>query len=242
MITLAVIANGPTGPAAAGPVADHDLFADLLAAHVREGRVDYAGFKADEAVLDRYLKTLAEADPQSLPRNAQFAFYINAYNAWTVKLILGGWPGVKSIKDLGSWFQSPWKKEIVHVGGRTISLDEVEHGILRPRFSDPRVHFAINCAAKSCPPLASEPYRAETLDAQLTRVTRAFLNRPGSYRLEPGRLWVNSIFKWFAEDFDHDPVGFTLKYAEGELKQRLAAERDRIAVGYLDYDWSLNGT
>jgi hypothetical protein len=239
---LAALLILSTSPAAvAASELDHGIYAELLSKHVRNGRVDYAGFKADEARLDQYLKLLEGIDPGQLPREEQFAFYINAYNAWTIKLILSAYPGVKSIKDLGSLFQSPWTKEFVRILGRVVTLDHIEHDILRPRFKDPRVHFAINCASKSCPPLLAEPYRGRTLDAQLTRVTTDFLNRPANSRLEGDYLWVSSIFKWFAEDFNQDVIGFHLTYAQGDLKQKLQAGRDRIEVKYMDYDWSLNG-
>jgi hypothetical protein len=228
--------------AAAADAVDHSEFGALLARHVRSGVVDYAGFKADEARLDQYLATLETVDPEGLARNEQFAFYINAYNAWTIKLILTGYPGLKSIKDLGSIFQSPWKREIARINGKTLTLDDIEHNILRPNFKDPRVHFAINCASKSCPPLISEPYRGATLDAQLNKVTRDFVNAPGSYRLDGDILWVSSIFKWFSGDFNDDPVGFYRKYAEGNLKKILEKKREHLQVKYLDYDWSLNGT
>lgn len=227
--------------AAAADAVDHSEFGAFLARHVRGGVVDYAGFKADEARLDQYLATLETVDPESLARNEQFAFYINAYNAWTIKLILTGYPGVKSIKDLGSIFQSPWKKEFGRINGKTLTLDDIEHTILRPPFKDARVHFAINCASKSCPPLISEPYRGAVLDTQLDRVTGNFLNTPGNYRLEGDTLWVSSIFKWFAGDFNDDPAGFYRTYAKGELKKQIDEKGDRIKVKFLDYDWSLNG-
>jgi hypothetical protein len=228
-------------PAAAGSDVDHGIYAELLARHVQNGVVSYAGFKADEARLNQYLEALERVDPERLPREEQFAFYINVYNAWTIKLILTGYPGVHSIKDLGTLFRSPWKKEIVRIHGRTLSLDDVEHAILRPRFKDPRVHFAIVCASKSCPPLISEPYRGATLETQLDRVTSDFLNGPANSKLVGDSLQVSSIFKWFAEDFNHDVVGFYLRFARGELKEKLLARRDRIEVQYMNYDWSLNG-
>jgi len=228
-------------PTAAGERVDHGIYAELLSRYVKNGEVNYAGFKTDEARLDQYLDTLAQAEPELLAREEQFAYYINAYNAWTIKLILTAYPGISSIKDLGGFFQSPWKKEFVRMGGREVSLDHIEHGILRPRFRDPRVHFAVNCASKSCPPLLSEPYRGDRLEDQLTRVTTDFLNQPANSRLDGRRFWVSSIFKWFAEDFNHDVLGFYLTYAQGDLKQKLLADRDRIELRYLDYDWSLNG-
>jgi hypothetical protein len=228
-------------PAAFAGAVDHGLYAELLLKYVKNGWVDYAGFKADEGRLDRYLGILEHVEPDALERDEQFAFYINAYNAWTIKLILSGYPGIKSIKDLGGLFQSPWKKEFVRIHGKVLSLDQIEHDILRPRFRDPRVHFAVNCASKGCPPLLPEPYRGDRLDDQLNRVTVEFLNQPAHSRLEGRRLWVSSIFKWFSEDFTPSVVDFYLKYAQGELKRSLEAERDRIELRYMDYDWSLNG-
>jgi hypothetical protein len=230
------------GVDAAAPLVDNSIYAELLTKYVANGHVDYAGFKRDEARLDQYLKVLEQVDPERLPREEQFAFYINAYNAWTIKLILTGYPGVTSIKDLGSLLQSPWKKEFVRIHGKTLTLDDIEHTILRPRFKDPRVHFAIVCASKSCPPLIAEPYLGAVLDAQLNRSTRDFLNTPANYRLDHNTFWVSSIFKWFAEDFNKDAVGFYATHAGANLKKSLEANHGRIEVKYLDYDWSLNGT
>jgi hypothetical protein len=226
---------------AAADTIDHAVFGDLLGKYVKSGRVDYAGFKADQAKLDQYLSYLEKIDPETLSRNEQFAFYINAYNAWTIKLVLTGYPGLKSIKDLGSILQSPWSKEIVRINSKTLTLDDIEQKILRPRFKDPRVHFAINCASKSCPPLNAEPYRGATLDVQLDKVTRDFVNGSKNYRLEGDSLWVSSIFKWYSEDFNNDPAGFCQAYAEASLKRALDEIGNRIKVKYLDYDWSLNG-
>jgi len=220
---------------------DHSLYAALLEKYVKRGAVDYQGFKNEEARLDQYLRVLENTDTKELSRNEQFAFYVNADNAWTIKLIVSGYPGVKSIKDLGTLFKSPWKKKICRIDGGIITLDDIEHNILRPRFKDPRVHFAINCAAKSCPPLISEPYEGSKLDEQLDASARAFLNNPDRNRLEGNTLYVSKIFKWFSDDFNNDVVGFFLKYAVGKFKETLMENRDKIKVKYLHYDWSLNG-
>jgi hypothetical protein len=180
-------------------------------------------------------------DPKSLTRDERFAFYINAYNAWTIKLVLSGYPGIESIKDLGSIFQSPWKKKICRIGGDVVSLDHIEHDILRPKFKDPRVHFAINCASISCPPLMSQPFRGSTLDRQLDDATRAFINNPERNYLKGNTLYVSRIFKWFGKDFDYDIVGFFLTYADDHLKKELEAKKQTVKVSYLSYDWSLNG-
>lgn len=226
---------------ASAAVVDHTLYADLLNKHNSNGQVDYAGFKKDEPRLDDYLDRLAKIDPKSLSRDEQFAYYANAYNAWTIKLILSGYPGVESIKDLGSLFKSPWKKKFVKLDGKVITLDHIEHDILRPQFKDPRVHMAVNCASKGCPPLWSEPFMGDRLDEQLNAATRNFINNPGFNRLEGNTLYVSKIFKWFSEDFDDNVIGFVEKYAEGELKRTIKANRSTIEVEYLDYDWSLNG-
>ena len=222
-------------------VVDHSLYGELLSKYVNNGVVDYQGFKNEEAKLDEYLTVLENTNVSELSRDELFAFYVNAYNAWTIKLILSAYPGIKSIKDLGNIFKSPWEKEIVRINGRVLSLDDIEHEILRAQFKDPRVHFAVNCASKSCPPLIPEPYRGSTLSRQLDNATRAFINDPKSNYLKGNQLYVSRIFKWFSEDFNDDVVGFFLKYAEGNFKKELEAQKDKVKIVYLDYDWSLNG-
>jgi hypothetical protein len=220
---------------------DHQIFAQLLTKYNQNGHVDYAGFKREEIRLDAYLEDLAKIDPDSLARDERFAFYVNAYNAWTIKLILSGYPGVESIKEFGSFFKSPWKRKFVKLGGKTTTLDNIEHDILRPGFKDPRVHFAVNCASKSCPPLYAEPFTGSRLNAQLNTATKHFINNPKFNRLEKNTLYVSSIFKWFSEDFNDDIIGFFEQYASPELKNAIIARRSSLEAEYLDYDWSLNG-
>ena len=241
ILTLSLVIGtlGSASPNRASTV-NHEIWADLLGKYIKPDGVDYTGFKKEEERLDQYLKVLENTDPEKLPRNEQYAYYINAYNAWTIKLILSGYPGVKSIKDFGTVFKSPWQKEWVRVNGEVVTLDHVEHDILRPRYKDPRVHFAINCSAASCPPLRPEPFLADTLDQQLDDSTRSFVNDANSYRLEGNTLYVSRIFKWFSEDFNEDALGFYLQYAEGDLKENLTRKKDRIQVKYMHYDWSLN--
>ena len=232
---------GKNRPVWAVATVDHRIYAQLLKRYVKDGVIDYQGFKKQEDQLGLYLELLAKIDPGDLPRNEEFAFYINAYNAWTIKLILTGYPGVQSIKDLGSFFKSPWKKKLCRIDGKDLSLDDIEHKILRPRFQDPRVHFAINCASKSCPPLLSDPYRGSILDIQLDRAVEAFINDPAQNYLKDATLYVSKIFEWFKEDFNNDIIGFVTGYARGDFKKRLQSEPNKITVKYLDYDWSLNG-
>jgi hypothetical protein len=242
LLTASLLVFICAGTASAESNADDAIYASLLKKHVADGRVDYKGFKTDEAQLDQYLRQLSRTNPDQLDRAGQMAFYINLYNAATIKLILTAYPGIKSIKDLGSLFRSPWKKKFIALNGQTISLDHIEHEILRPRFKDPRVHFAINCASQSCPPLLDEPYSGNTLDAQLDRVAANFINNPRSTYIQGRTLYVSSIFKWFSEDFGDDIKGFVSKYARGEMKKQLDEQASTLQVKYLDYDWSLNGS
>ncbi len=223
-----------------GDVIDHSLWGELLTQYVTDGMVDYKGFKKDESKLDKYLNLLENTDPNTLERNERFAFYINVYNAWTVKLILTGYPGIDSIKDLGNLLRSPWKKKIVRIKGNIITLDEVEHGILRPEFKDYRVHAAINCASKGCPPLRPEPFKGSTLDRQLEDSMTTFIRNPKYNYFSKDTLYVSQIFDWFGGDFKNNIIGVFQKYGDEMLKRELQPRKDRITIEYLDYDWSLN--
>jgi len=225
----------------AATTVDHSTYAALLMKYVDQGHVDYRSFKKEEVKLDQYLKVLEKTTTENLSRDEQLAFYVNAYNAWTIKLILSGYPGIKSIKELGSFIKSPWQKKICRIDEDVITLDHIEHNILRPRFKDPRVHFAINCAALSCPPLRSEPYLGSALDRQLDDAASGFINNPKRNYLSGDTLYVSKIFKWFAEDFNDDVIAFFLKYAKEDMKKELEAKKGNIRIKYLHYDWSLNG-
>ena len=227
-------------PAPAAAAVDHSIYADLLQKYVRNGQVNYDGLKQEEGRLDQYLALLEAVELQGLSRNEQFAFYANAYNAWTIKVILGKYPKISSIRELGIFNTGPWKKKIVRIDGQVLSLDNIEHDIMRPQFKDPRVHFAINCAAHSCPPLRSEPFVGDRLDTQLDEATREFVNNADRNYLDGDTLYVSKIFDWFGEDFNDDPKSFVLQYAEGSLKNELLARGDSVKVKYLRYDWSLN--
>ncbi len=229
------------GRVSAANVVDHGLFQQFLDGAVVDGEVDYSALKKRTALLEKYLDSLAVIDSTGLDRQEQFAFFINAYNGWTIKLILDNYPGVRSIKELGTFFKSPWKKKICRIDGNLVSLDHIEHDILRPRFKDPRVHFAVNCASKSCPPLKNTPYTANKLDQQLNEVTNRFINDRQMNYFKNDILHVSSIFKWFSKDFNSDILSFFLQYGDNELKTLLKERKNRIKIDYLDYDWSLNG-
>lgn len=226
--------------AAAMDRVDNSIYARLLGRHLKKNRVDYDGFKREEALLDRYLSILSATDVDRLSHNARFAFYINAYNAFTIKLILTKYPGINSIKEIGSFFSNPWSKKFISLDGQTISLDTIEHEFLRPVFKDPRIHFAINCASKGCPPLLNQPYEGQTLEVQLNTVTRAFINDPKRTFLKDNTLFVSKLFKWFEEDFNDAPLLFIRQYANAEFKRELDRAAPQIKLSYLYYDWTLN--
>ncbi len=243
-IFFLAILSGFTDPAKdcwSNETVDHSMYGEFLKKYVKDGIVDYKGLKNNERRLDFYLDILEKTDTNMLSRNDQFSFYINVYNAWTLKLILGGYPGLKSIKDLGGVFKSPWKKSICRLDGDVFSLDHIEHMILRPRYKDPRVHFSINCASKGCPPLRSEPFSGISLDGKLEESAVGFINNSSYNYLKGDTLYVSKIFEWFGGDFNNDIIGYVKKYAKGDLKKALDKKENKIKVKYLDYDWSLNG-
>lgn len=234
------ILTGLLMPFSAAAGVDNSTYAELLSKHVKGNRVNYDGFKADEARLDQYLAVLSATDPDTLTRNHQFAFYINAYNAFTIKLILTRYPDINSIKEIGSFFSNAWSKEFIPLNGHTVSLDYIEHEVLRPRFKDPRVHFAINCAAKGCPPLFARPFEGDLLEIQLTERAKAFINDPRSTYVKNNTIYLSKIFSWFEEDFNDNPLLFVRQYAEGKLSKAIAAAGPDIKISYLHYDWTLN--
>lgn len=227
---------------------EHRSWTEILTQYVREGSVDYRGL-ADhgQVALNAYLSALSAASPaeSGWAREERLAFWINAYNAFTIRLILDHYP-LPSIRAIGFLPLAAFRTKFIPLGAAhaSISLNVIENEILRKRFRDPRVHFAIVCASKSCPALRSEAYASTVLDQQLDEVTRAFLDNPSKNRWEPASrtLYLSSIFKWFRDDFERE--GKTLPSFVGRyLRQPDAAALDsgRVRVVFLDYDWSLNG-
>lgn len=230
---------------------DHGVWSGLLARYRAAGadgiaRFDYASLAADgpgRATLAAYLAALAATPVSTLARAEQMAFWINLYNALTVDVVVRHWP-VDSIRDIRispGWFAvGPWGRKLIAVEGEEVSLDDIEHRILRPLWNDPRVHYAVNCASLGCPDLAAEAYAGAALDAQLDRAAIGFVNHPRGARIADGRLRVSSIYEWFKADFGGDDTGVIAhlrRYAGPDLARALAGVT-RIA-GY-GYDWSIN--
>jgi hypothetical protein len=240
----------------------HEPWTRLLSKHVvlradgNASKVDYAGMASDRAALNDYLARLSSLDSSSFARldtRQQLAFLINAYNAFTIELILTRYPRLASIKDLGSLWQSPWKKRFFSLLGNETSLDDIENGMLRRpgRFDDPRIHFAINCASIGCPALRPEAYGAQQLDTQLDAQAATFLADRARNRWNPERqrLEVSMLFDWFGDDFRRGFRGLSSPEAlfarHADVLADRPADRERIRtlraeLGFLPYDWSLN--
>lgn len=210
----------------------HQVFDNLLKSHVSNtGVVNYAAFKKDEAKLDKYLATLKANHPKSTwKRNDKLAFWINTYNAFTIKLILKNMP-VKSIMDINNG--KAWDVEWIKLGENTYSLNHIENKIIRPEFKEPRIHFAINCAAKSCPPLLNTAYNGTTLDTQLQNQTTKFIQNKNFNTVAPNQLMISKIFEWYASDF-----GVITKYIDRYTSVQVASDAEVI---YVEYNWALNG-
>lgn len=236
---------------------DHAAWTELLRTYVswaRDGHhavVDYSGFK-DDRRLHAYIASLSSIDRREFEdwtRAEQLAFLLNTYNAYTVALVAGYYPEIESIRDIGGW-SSPWTYEFIPLFGRKVSLDHIEHDLIRGEggYPEPRVHFAINCASVGCPPLRPEAYTAEHLEAQLQDAEVRFLTDRTRNRVHVDRLFleVSPIFDWYIEDFGQD---------EENLKRYFAAHAELLAedqggldvlrslrfdIGFGGYDWSLN--
>jgi hypothetical protein len=228
-----------TTNASATAAFDHSALDALLARHVSNARVNYAAWKSspeDLAALDAYLARLAAADLGGLDQSERLAFFINAYNAITIRSILDAYP-VASIRDIvGVWKVRTWR-----VAGGEITLDQIEHRILRRDFQDPRIHFAIVCASKGCPPIQPWAFTGDRIDSQLQTVAESFLNDPARTRLDLAakRMTLSPILEWFSEDFvkkSGSMPAFVLAFR----KDVTAASGNEWRADFADYDWTLN--
>jgi hypothetical protein len=219
----------------------HEQWDALLKKHVgKDGFVDYKGFIRDSAALNQYLKVLETAHPsdKGWTRNEQMAYWINAYNAYTVQLIVRNYP-VESIKDIKrglAFVNSVWDIKFIHIQGFTYDLNNIEHNILRPVFKDARVHAAVNCASYSCPKLRNEAYTADKLETQLDAGMREFINDPVRNRITADKAEVSEIFKWFKSDFERD-AGSVRAYLNRYAAVKMG---DKTPIDHIDYNWKLN--
>jgi Protein of unknown function, DUF547 len=263
-----VFALASTFAGAQGFDHSHSAFTALLKKHVvvkdggESSQVNYVELGKDRAALKSYLDSLSavtDADFKTWSKAQQMAFLINAYNGYTLELILQNYP-TKSIKDIGGTFDNRWKRKFFKLLGSESFLDKIEHDTLRKPglYNEVRVHFAVNCASIGCPPLREEAFTADKLDKQLEEQAVRFLSDRSRNRYANGKLEVSMIFKWFSVDWESNYKGFDGKttpitsrndyfaryakqLADSPADQQKIAE-GKVEIGYLDYDWALNGT
>lgn len=209
----------------------HDKWNSLLQQHVtKNGIVNYVGFQKDAEKLDDYLAELSKHTPQkNWTKEAVLAYWINAYNAFTIKLILNNYP-TKSIKDI----KNPWGKKFITLGNKQYSLEEIEHEILR-KMDEPRIHFAINCASFSCPNLANEAYVEEKLNSQLELAAKSFINDATKNSISEKGVKISKIFDWFSGDFKNNTtlIEFLNQYSEVKIN-------NNTKIKFIEYNWNLN--
>lgn len=240
LTTLVISATAqPKGNSAHPP--SNQLYTQILQKYVNsKGLVNYKGLKSDKAEFEQYLNLLSATPPSDKwTNNEKKAYWINAYNAFTLKLIIDNYP-VKSIKDIGPYIQipfinTPWQKEFFKIGGQDMKLDRIEHDILRKQFNDPRIHFTLVCASRSCPPLRNEAYEASILDQQLNDQGRIFLADKFKNIITPHELEISKIFSWFKGDFTKN--GSLIDFLNKFSPVKIDKDAD---IDHLSYNWNLN--
>lgn len=241
LLLLPAVMAAAVFPAAGNEAGMHEPWDALLQKYVKNGQVNYKGFAADVKQLDAYLAVLGKADLSAFSENEKLAFWINAYNAYTVKLILNHYP-TRSIRKISR----PWKRKEWNAAGEILSLDHMEHKILRKEFKEPRIHFAIVCASIGCPDLQAFAFTGEKVKNQLALTARQFFaSRKHFYFNMVGTkavIYISKIFSWFGEDFGDskaEKAAFIRKYLAESKAQRLG-KAESFKFKYLSYDWDLN--
>ncbi len=234
-------------PKNATPI-DHSAWGALLKKYLKADKTGLNLFaygemtEADKQALKAYIAHLSKIEITDRARNVQLAYWLNLYNALTIDVIVGHYP-VKSIKDIdisGLFADGPWGKALIKVEGEELSLDDIEHQILRPIWKDPRIHYGVNCASIGCPNLLKTPFTGKTAEAQLEKAAYEFINHPRGLKIKGDKVTVSKIYQWFAYDFGNSEKGVMqhlLKYAYPE---RAAALKKAGRISDTTYNWSLN--
>jgi len=246
VIELSALWTPEHASAAGGFDQTHARYGAVLSQFVKNGRVDYAGLQSAPQDLDAYLNDLATITPEEFAtwsRDNRLALLLNLYNARTLRLIIDHYP-LKSIRNIGTLPGAAWRQLVVRFGGQIMALDHLETKIIRADYNEPRIHFALVCAANGCPPLRSEPYIGNRLEEQLDDQAKQFLatGEKNRFDVEKNTLWLSPIFKWYKEDFT-GKTGSLAAYVKPFLPQESRQALDRsskIKVRYTDYDWNLN--
>jgi len=210
---------------------DHIIWSRLLKSNVSSsGKVNYGSMKSNVSLIETYINQLQSFTSLSdLTRNEKLAYWINLYNAATVRLIVQNYP-LKSITDINGG--KPWDKKVVTIGAKQYTLNQIENDIIRPKFKEPRIHFAVNCAAKSCPKLMNSAFTADKLNYQLTKQAKAFINGSKN-QISANKIVISKIFEWYAEDFGSSVIDFINKYSTTKVVASATIE-------YKEYNWDLN--
>ncbi len=218
----------------------HEIFDQLLKKYVdNNGKVNYEGFVKDSNELNRYLKVLSSSHPndKNWSKSEQLAYWINTYNAFTIKIVADNYP-IASIKDVKNgipFVNTVWDIKFIKIENQVYDLNNIEHGIIRPKFEDPRIHFAVNCASISCPNLRNEAFNAESLDKQLNEQAERFINDLSKNQITASNPKLSKVFLWFAGDFKKKkPV---IAFINDFAKVKISEKAD---LNYNDYDWALN--
>lgn len=239
-----VYARNGIGDNTTGKTFDNTDYGIVLKRYVNDdGFVDYSLLAANSSELDMYIEKLSIAGLDELSKYSRLSVFLNAYNAFTLKLITEN-KGIKSIKDIPE--ERRWKDKRWVLGGQTVSLDELEHEMIRKTYGDARVHFALVCAAKSCPKLRNEPYSEEKLITQLDDQARKFCKQGHNFRWDAqnNTVYLSQIFDWFRNDFADDEKGvldYVKKYLNEDTAKEISSSKN-VKIKYIPYDWSLNGT
>ncbi|WP_337867013.1 DUF547 domain-containing protein [Ignavibacterium sp.] len=231
---------------------DQQLFTDVLQKYVKNGLVDYKGLTQDKN-LDKYLSQLSQTNPDKLNRDEKLAFWINAYNAFTLQVVRDNYP-IESITELHTGGKvigyllgkTVWDKEFITINNKKYSLNDIEHKILR-KMGEPRIHFAVVCASISCPELRNEAFEADKIDAQLYEQTTKFLNDKtrNHFDIKNRKAYISEIFNWFGEDFgksDENILKFISKFISGNISKDIQSNISSWSISFNDYDWGLNNT
>lgn len=247
-LLLQACSSRPPLPAIDGPDGtvqpDHTLFTAVLQDHSHDGLVDYPAIQQDDRFA-RYLAHLGQIDPHQVRREDRLAFWLNVYNAFTIQRVLEKYPTRSLINKLAYLFRrSAFHVRFIELAGEHFSLNDIEHGIIRPA-GEPRIHFALVCAAMSCPPLREEAYLPDKLDSQLDDQARRFLHDPtkNQFDFDAQEVYLSKIFQWFAEDFASDRNGvlvYVSRYFPAGQADLLQAQPESFKIRYLPYDWTLN--
>jgi len=229
----------------------HSKFNNILKNHLQisgpQTLFNYHTLKGNSTELDTYnseLSAVKKKEFESWNSKQQLAFLINSYNSFTIKLIIDNYP-LKSIRDIGGFFSSPWKKKFFTLLEEKQHLDHIEHGIIRVKFKESRIHFAVNCASLGCPPLYKEAFIADKLEEQLDSATKVFITNTSRNRIDTKnkRIYLSKIFKWYGGDFDkHNGsiMKFVSQYFDVSAEEKKQISQGKYKVSFLEYDWSLN--